>query len=131
MRMKKWMNRFWVDLEEVKKLILNGRPFPIKGWQFYVDENDAVVVLGEMAMIEPKPVHCPGCLCGYDPFWIREHHRKYPDALCPICYDEGIHNPLISLVLKRVREAPQIDSSGASPVRSRKGPNPDPAYRGV
>jgi len=131
MKMKKFMGRFWVNLEKAKPFILNGRPLPIEGWQWFCDENGAIVCSMGMAMIEPQPVHCPGCLCGYDPFWIRAHVKKHPKARCPICYDKGIKTTLLSLVLKRVREAPPIDSSGASPVRSKTGPNPDPAYRGV
>lgn len=131
MKMKKYMDRFWVNLEEAKPFILKGIPLPIEGWQWYQDENGAVVCSMGMAMVEPKPVHCPECLCGYDPFYIREHLSKYPNALCPICYDKGKKIPLLSLVLKRVGEAPYQDSCGASTVRSKKGPTPDPAYRGV
>lgn len=101
MYLTKAMNHYWVPLKDVKQLILNGRPLPVKGWQFYRDENGAVVTMDEKAMIEPQPVVCQ-CGCGYDPFYIREHLKEYPDAICPICYDKGEKVYLLTLVLKRV-----------------------------
>ena len=94
--------QYWVPLEAAKPRILKGLCLPIKGWQWYRDENGAVVTMAEKAMVEPLPVICK-CGCGYDPFYIRDFLKQAdPNALCSICLDKGVKTKLRSLVLNPV-----------------------------